>query len=226
MDELAGRRLAYIFAETQGDVSTDPLVLWLNGGPGCSSFGGGFLSELGPWLPKPGGTELQVRVGAGRAAHRWRLAARAMPHPDPSLCAQANEYSWNREASVLFVESPAFVGFSYSETASDAYVGDARTAKDMRAFLLGFLQARAPMQTFGVQQGSPRRPHASLPPACGAPCVCACRRGSRTWPTSTFTSLERAVSRALRVCCGGRDGGSCCEWTRVLTLLLPCAPVT
>jgi hypothetical protein len=33
-------------------------------GPGCSSLGGGFLSELGPFLPLPGGTKLQVRLHA------------------------------------------------------------------------------------------------------------------------------------------------------------------
>ncbi len=41
---------------------------------------------------------------------------------------------------MLFVESPAFVGFSYSNTSSDKVVGDARTAKDARAFLLGFFE--------------------------------------------------------------------------------------
>lgn len=30
-------------------------------GPGCSSIGGGFMSELGPFLPLPGGRKLQVR---------------------------------------------------------------------------------------------------------------------------------------------------------------------
>jgi serine carboxypeptidase-like clade 2 len=27
-------------------------------GPGCSSLGGGFLAELGPFYPTPGGQEL------------------------------------------------------------------------------------------------------------------------------------------------------------------------
>jgi carboxypeptidase C (cathepsin A) len=41
---------------------------------------------------------------------------------------------------MLFLESPAFVGFSYSNTSSDAIVGDKRTAADARAFLLGFFK--------------------------------------------------------------------------------------
>ena len=32
-------------------------------GPGCSSVGGGFLSELGPFYPKPGGKTLKVSPG-------------------------------------------------------------------------------------------------------------------------------------------------------------------
>ena len=63
-------------------------------GPGCSSLGGGFWSELGPFYPTPGGKEL-IR----------------------------NKYAWNRVSNVLFVESPAFVGFSYSNTSIDKVVG-------------------------------------------------------------------------------------------------------
>jgi hypothetical protein len=40
----------------------------------------------------------------------------------------------------LFVESPAFVGFSYSNTSEDRAVGDSRTASDNRQFLLRWFE--------------------------------------------------------------------------------------
>ncbi|GFR42849.1 hypothetical protein Agub_g3807 [Astrephomene gubernaculifera] len=69
------------------------------------------MSELGPFYPLPGGETLQV-----------------------------NPHAWNNFAHVLFLESPAFVGFSYSNTTEDAIVGDGRTAVDSRTFLLRFLE--------------------------------------------------------------------------------------
>ncbi|KAL4423355.1 hypothetical protein ABPG77_004286 [Micractinium sp. CCAP 211/92] len=110
VDAEAGRSLFYAFVESTHSPRSDPLVLWLNGGPGCSSLGGGFLAELGPFYPTPGGHRL-------------------IP----------NKFAWNTVANMLFLESPAFVGFSYSNTSSDAVVGDKRTAVDSREFLLRWL---------------------------------------------------------------------------------------
>eukprot|EP00887_Chlorella_sp_A99_P004279 scaffold15.g4279.t1 len=107
VDEKAGRALFYVFVASQSAPSTDPVVLWLNGGPGCSSLGGGFLSELGPFYPTPGGKALT-----------------------------ANDYAWNRVASLLFLDSPAFVGWSYSNSSADRVTGDKQTAVDAHTFLL------------------------------------------------------------------------------------------
>ncbi len=38
VNESAGRTLFYAFAESKDDKESKPLVLWLNGGPGCSSL--------------------------------------------------------------------------------------------------------------------------------------------------------------------------------------------
>ena len=44
-----GHHLHYWFVESQNDPSTDPVVMWMNGGPGCSSLDG-LTYENGPWV--------------------------------------------------------------------------------------------------------------------------------------------------------------------------------
>ncbi|MCD7464485.1 Serine carboxypeptidase-like 40 [Datura stramonium] len=107
----AGRALYYYFTEAENSESL-PLLLWLNGGPGCSSIAYGAMEELGPF-----------RVNSdGKTLHR-------------------NQYAWNHVANVLFLESPAGVGFSYTNTSSDLKTtGDTRTANDNIVFLLNWLE--------------------------------------------------------------------------------------
>ncbi|KAJ1076982.1 hypothetical protein K5549_019051, partial [Capra hircus] len=81
---------AALFVESQKDPKSRPVVLWLNGGPGCSSLDG-LLTEHGPFLIQPDGVTLEY-----------------------------NPYSWNLIANVLYLESPAGVGFSYSDDKSYA----------------------------------------------------------------------------------------------------------
>ncbi|KAF1888764.1 hypothetical protein Lal_00036806 [Lupinus albus] len=52
LDEKNQRALFYYFVEAESDELSKPLVLWLNGGPGCSSIGVGAFSENGPFRPK------------------------------------------------------------------------------------------------------------------------------------------------------------------------------
>ncbi|XP_062167458.1 serine carboxypeptidase-like 45 [Alnus glutinosa] len=105
IDEKQQRSLFYYFVEAETEPASKPLVLWLNGGPGCSSIGSGAFSEHGPF--RPSGDSL-VR----------------------------NYYSWNKEANMLYLESPAGVGFSYSANTSfyDS-VNDELTAQDNLVFL-------------------------------------------------------------------------------------------
>ncbi|KAH9675302.1 serine carboxypeptidase-like 45 [Citrus sinensis] len=52
-----------------------------------------------------------------------------------------NEYSWNKEANMLYLESPAGVGFSYSANKSFyGSVNDAIAARDNLAFLEGWYE--------------------------------------------------------------------------------------
>lgn len=76
------RFLHYWFVESQRSPVHDPLVLWMNGGPGCSSLDG-LLTEQGPFHVNPDGKTLFY-----------------------------NTYSWNKVANVIFLEAPAGVGFS------------------------------------------------------------------------------------------------------------------
>ncbi|GLJ42536.1 hypothetical protein SUGI_0881920 [Cryptomeria japonica] len=48
-NEEHGRALYYYFVEAQTNVTSRPLALWFNGGPGCSSLGYGALKENGPF---------------------------------------------------------------------------------------------------------------------------------------------------------------------------------
>ncbi|XP_061355469.1 serine carboxypeptidase-like 42 isoform X2 [Gastrolobium bilobum] len=107
VDVKHGRSLFYYFVEAEQDPHNKPLTLWLNGGPGCSSMGGGAFTELGPFYPKGDGRGLRI-----------------------------NSKSWNKASNILFVESPAGVGWSYSNTTSDYNSGDASTANDMYLFML------------------------------------------------------------------------------------------
>uniref|UniRef100_A0A1J3CL83 Carboxypeptidase n=1 Tax=Noccaea caerulescens TaxID=107243 RepID=A0A1J3CL83_NOCCA len=114
VNEERGRALFYWLVESPSnrDPKSRPLVLWLNGGPGCSSVAYGAAEEIGPF-----------RVGSdGKTLY-------------PKL------YAWNKLANLLFLESPAGVGFSYTNTTSDLYTtGDQRTAEDAYRFLVNWFE--------------------------------------------------------------------------------------
>ena len=95
-----GKALHYVFVESQNDPKTDPLLLWLNGGPGCSSMDG-FVYEHGPYVFTDEGVELQRNI-----------------------------YSWNTNASVIYLETPAGVGFSILGAGANNYTTDQITAHD------------------------------------------------------------------------------------------------
>nr|XP_043625814.1 serine carboxypeptidase-like 40 [Erigeron canadensis] len=112
VDQSDGRAYYYYFVEALKAKDSLPLLLWLNGGPTCSSLGFGATQELGPFRVNSDGKTLYI-----------------------------NEFAWNNVANVLFVEAPAGVGFSYSNSTSDYLnCGDASTAADNYVFLLNWLE--------------------------------------------------------------------------------------
>ncbi|KAJ3411561.1 hypothetical protein HDV05_002030 [Chytridiales sp. JEL 0842] len=83
--EIPSGYLFFWFFESQSNPREDPFILWINGGPGCSS-NLGLLMELGPCRPTPGGNATE-------------------PHP----------FGWNTYANLLFLDQPVDVGYSYSK---------------------------------------------------------------------------------------------------------------
>uniref|UniRef100_A0A914LG29 Carboxypeptidase n=1 Tax=Meloidogyne incognita TaxID=6306 RepID=A0A914LG29_MELIC len=76
--------LHYWLVKSQSNPATDPLLFWFNGGPGCSSLNG-LLEGMGPYILSPDKKTL-IR----------------------------NEHNWNKKASIVYMESPIGVGYSYA----------------------------------------------------------------------------------------------------------------
>ncbi|KAK4270270.1 hypothetical protein QN277_023325 [Acacia crassicarpa] len=81
----------YYFIESENNPKEDPLMLWLTGGPGCSSFTG-LVFEIGP-------IAFKVEKYNGSL-------------PNLVLRPQA----WTKACSIIFVDLPLNSGFSYANT--------------------------------------------------------------------------------------------------------------
>jgi len=97
--------LHYWLVESESNPSSAPVVVWFNGGPGCSSLDG-FFYEHGPF-------EIDTE--------------------DYSVLT-LRPYRWSSIANVLYIESPVGVGFSYSDD-EDYRLSDDKAAADNMAAL-------------------------------------------------------------------------------------------
>lgn len=101
LDVEGGRHLHYYFVEKHGGGKNAPVLVWTNGGPGCSSLDG-FIYEHGP----------------------FRLNT---SNPDQLI---PFEFTWAKLANMLYLEAPAGVGFSYADNPEDYNTNDDVTALD------------------------------------------------------------------------------------------------
>ncbi|ODV90477.1 hypothetical protein CANCADRAFT_15892, partial [Tortispora caseinolytica NRRL Y-17796] len=93
--ELAGDGDPHMFFwRVQSSKPTNKTVIWLNGGPGCSSMDGMFL-EIGPFRAVDG------NFNGGDS----NVDPRLVPNPG----------AWNEYANILFIDSPVGTGFSYAD---------------------------------------------------------------------------------------------------------------
>jgi carboxypeptidase C (cathepsin A) len=99
--------------------SAVPVVLWLNGGPGASSIEYGSLFEMGPFAASADGQRLVPR----NASQTWASAA-----------------------TLLFVDQPVGVGYSYSKsgTLDELRFNTVRAARELAVFLSHFFGVVAP----------------------------------------------------------------------------------
>ncbi|KAG7581054.1 Peptidase S10 serine carboxypeptidase [Arabidopsis suecica] len=107
-------QLFYYFIKSERNPQEDPLLLWLSGGPGCSSISG-LLYENGPVAMK-----LEVYNGTL-----------------PSLV--STTYSWTKVSSIIYLDQPVGTGFSYSRTQLLNKPSDSGEAKRIHEFLLKWL---------------------------------------------------------------------------------------
>ncbi|KAH0933310.1 hypothetical protein HID58_010427, partial [Brassica napus] len=106
-------QLFYYFIKSEKNPKEDPLLLWLNGGPGCSSLEG-LLFENGP-------VAVKVEVYNGSLV---------------SLV--STPYSWTQMANIIYLDQPIGAGFSYSRTPLGK-TSDTNEAKMIHEFLQKWL---------------------------------------------------------------------------------------
>ena len=103
------KKTHYVLVESANDDSDDsPVLIWLNGGPGCSSLLGMFM-ENGPWIVDDGETQFKV-----------------------------NPHSWNQRMNVLYLEGPVGVGYSWAFDWKSKKFNDVITSSDFFSSLQAF----------------------------------------------------------------------------------------
>lgn len=108
VDSTNGGFMYSLFFESKDGNKDAPVVMWLQGGPGCSSLTGLF-AELGPY--KVNSDTLQL---------------------------EENEYSWNDHFHLLFVDNPVGSGYSYVNKEAGFVTTETEVADNLYSLLLQF----------------------------------------------------------------------------------------
>ncbi|XP_058223275.1 serine carboxypeptidase-like 7 [Rhododendron vialii] len=114
VDESENVQLFYYFVKSESNPQEDPLVLWLNGGPGCSSITG-FMYEIGPLNFK--------------AMQKYGSLPELVLNPN----------SWSKVASIIFLDLPVGAGFSYARTSLATHSSDLQACEHAYQFLSEWL---------------------------------------------------------------------------------------
>ncbi|GFP96057.1 serine carboxypeptidase-like 48 [Phtheirospermum japonicum] len=97
-------RMFYYFFEARQNKEKAPVVVWLTGGPGCSSSIALFY-ENGPF----------------KLTKNWSLVW--------------NQYGWDQESNIIFIDQPTGTGFSYSTDDDDIRNTSEEAAVDFYDFI-------------------------------------------------------------------------------------------
>ncbi|KAF7066155.1 hypothetical protein CFC21_072185 [Triticum aestivum] len=109
VDEETGAELFYYFVESERSPDTDPVILWMTGGPFCSGM---IFFEVGPM--------------------KFVLA----PYNGSLPQLAYNPYSWSKTASIILLDSPVGTGFSYARDVEGYHdIGDFSFSMHVLTFL-------------------------------------------------------------------------------------------
>ncbi|CAI0464494.1 unnamed protein product [Linum tenue] len=115
-------QLFYYFVKSERNPEQDPLILWLTGGPGCSSLSG-LAFEIGP---------VRFKV----VEYNGSL---------PTLV--LNPDSWTKVSSIIFLDLPVGAGFSYATSEPASRSSDKVQASQAVEFMRKWLKKHPKFQT-------------------------------------------------------------------------------
>jgi cathepsin A (carboxypeptidase C) len=108
-------KLYFLMAESRSNPDKDPLIIWLQGGPGCSSMLG-LYTENGPY---------NFRFDKDHIKDPFELVK--------------NNFSWNNAANVMYIDQPIGTGFSFTDSWTAFRMTEDQVAEDFYIFLHNFL---------------------------------------------------------------------------------------